>query len=117
MDHVHLGKRARCHLALGEADRAVDYARQSLATVDPVFPRHVALTSVDLARAYARSREVTEAARLLGDAGEIAAHHSSTRLITRMRQARAELDPWQGVRAVRELDDRLIYLRLDMKGK
>ncbi|MGH3887464.1 MAG: hypothetical protein ACRDSZ_13005 [Pseudonocardiaceae bacterium] len=105
-DHVHLSKRAKCHLELGDTDQAVDYAQRSLAIVDPAFPRHVALTSVDLARAYAQSREVDEAARLLGDAGEIAAHNSSTRLITRVQQARTELQPWQDTRAVRELDDR-----------
>lgn len=66
----------------------------------------MALTTVTLVRAYARSGEVDEAARLLGDAGEIAAHNSSTRLVKAVREARAELQPWQDTRAVRELDDR-----------
>ncbi|MGH3564515.1 MAG: hypothetical protein ACRDRH_00490 [Pseudonocardia sp.] len=104
---VHLHKRAQCHLDLGDADQAADFARRSLATVDPAFPRDMALTTVDLARAYARSGEVNESARMLGEAADIAARHTSTRLIIRVQQARTELQPWQGINAVRELDDRL----------
>lgn len=107
IEEVHLSKRAQCHLELGDAQRAIGYAQQSLATLDPAFPRRVALTAVDLARAYARSGEVNESARLLGEAADIAARNSSTRLVTRVRQARAELQPWQGANVVRELDDRL----------
>jgi ATP/maltotriose-dependent transcriptional regulator MalT len=102
-----MAKRAKCHLELGDADQAADYARQALATMSPAFPRHKALATVDLARACVRSGEVAEGAHLLGNAGEIAGRHSSTRLITRVQQARAELQPWQDTRAVRELDERL----------
>ncbi|MGQ0778729.1 MAG: hypothetical protein ACT4NY_30665 [Pseudonocardiales bacterium] len=38
---------------------------------------------------------------------DIAARYTSTRLITRVQQARTELQPWQDTNAVRELDDRL----------
>jgi hypothetical protein len=51
--------------------------------------------------------EIDEAARLLGDAGDIAARNSSARLIERLEQARAGLRPWQYTAAVRTLDDRL----------
>ena len=107
IEEVHLSKRAKCHLELGDAGRAADYARQSLVTLDPSLPRIVALTTVDLVRAYVRSGEADEATRLLGDAAGIAAHNSSTRLVTRVRQTRAELRPWNDTSAVRELDDRL----------
>lgn len=52
-------------------------------------------------------KEIDEAARLLGDAGEIAAHNSSARLIGRLRQGRADIQPWKDSAAVRALDDRL----------
>lgn len=97
----------QCHLKLHDADRAAAYAQQSLATLAPSFNRFVAFTSVNLGRAYAQSGEVGEAARLLGDAGEIAARNSSARLIKILRQSRAELAPWQSSSAVRTLDDRL----------
>jgi hypothetical protein len=57
--------------------------------------------------AYVQCQEIDEAARLLGDAGEIAAGNSSARLSERLLKARAQLQPWQDTRAVRELDDRL----------
>lgn len=62
---------------------------------------------MDLARAYVQSDEIDEAARLLGDVGEIAAGHSSARLTTALRQGRADLRPWANTAAVRGLDDRL----------
>ncbi|MGH3886620.1 MAG: hypothetical protein ACRDSZ_08620 [Pseudonocardiaceae bacterium] len=97
----------QCHLKLRDAQQAADYAQRSLATLDPSFARLVAFTSVNLGRAYVQAGEVDEAARLLGNAGEIAARNSSTRLIKILRQSRAELAPWQDSSAVRTLDDRL----------
>lgn len=99
--------RSQCHLKLGDAERAADYAQQSLAALDPSFTRLVAFASVNLGRAYVGSGEIDHAARLLGDAGEIAAHNSSARLIERLKQARADLQPWVNTAAVRTLDDRL----------
>ncbi|HEU0090055.1 MAG TPA: hypothetical protein VFQ77_20790 [Pseudonocardiaceae bacterium] len=57
--------------------------------------------------AYIQLTEIEEAARLLGDAGELAAANSSARLTERLHQARAQLHPWQGTKAVRELHDHL----------
>jgi tetratricopeptide (TPR) repeat protein len=106
-DGIHASFCGECHLELGDAPRAVDYAQRSLATLDHSYRRHVALTTVDLARAYVQSSEIDEAARLLGDAGEVAAANSSARLITILRQGRADLRPWAKTAAVHALDDRL----------
>jgi len=65
------------------------------------------MTIVDLSEAYVQCTEIDEAARLLGDAGDIAAGHSSVRLIGRLEQARAGMQPWQHTAAVRTLDERL----------
>jgi tetratricopeptide (TPR) repeat protein len=104
---IHISIRGGCHLELGEADRAVSYAQQSLETLDRSLSRDVAMTIIDLGEAYAQCTEIDEAARLLGDAGDIAAGHSSVRLIGRLQQARASMQPWQHTVAVRALDDRL----------
>jgi tetratricopeptide (TPR) repeat protein len=104
---IHISIRGGCHLELGDADRAVSYAQQSLETLDRSFARDVAMTIVDLGEAYVQCTEIDEAARLFGDAGDIAASHSSARLIGRSEQARADLQPWQHTTAVRTLDDRL----------
>ena len=92
---------------LGWADRAVSYAQQSLETLDQSLVRDMAFTIVDLSEAHVQCNEIGEAARLFGDAGEIAVHNSSARLIGRLKQGRAELQPWNDTIAVRALDDRL----------
>jgi tetratricopeptide (TPR) repeat protein len=104
---THISIRGECHLKLGDTDRAVSYAQQSLETLDRSFARDVAMTIVDLGEAYVQCTEIDEAARLFGDAGDIAASHGSARLIGRLEQARADLQPWQHTTAVRTLDDRL----------
>lgn len=105
---LHIAFRGGCHLKLGEPDRAVFYTQQSLDTLDRSNARNVAMTIVDLGEAYARCDEIDEAARLLGDAGDIAAGNSSVRLIERLKQGRVELQPWNHTTAVRQLDERLM---------
>jgi tetratricopeptide (TPR) repeat protein len=90
---LHVSFRGECHLRLGEADRAVSYAQQSLAALDRSCVRDVGMTTVDLGQAYAQRKEIDEAARLLGDAGDIAARNSSARLTERLQRARAMLQP------------------------
>jgi hypothetical protein len=104
---LHISFRGECHLKLGEADHAVSYAQQSLETLDRSRAREVAMTIVDLSEAYVLCTEIDEAARLLGDAGEIAAGHSSVRLIERLVQAWAGMQAWADTAAVRGLDERL----------
>ena len=65
------------------------------------------MTIVDLSEAYVQCNEIDEAARLLGDAGDIAVSHSSVRLTGRLEQAHAGMQPWQHTAAVRTLDERL----------
>ncbi|MGH3889343.1 MAG: hypothetical protein ACRDSZ_22755 [Pseudonocardiaceae bacterium] len=104
---IHISIRGGCHLKLGEADPAISYAQQSLKILDRSYARDLAMTIIDLGEAYVQCTEIDEAARLLGDAGDIAAGHSSVRLIGRLEQARAGMQPWQHTAAVRTLDDRL----------
>jgi hypothetical protein len=104
---IHISIRGGCHLELGETDRAVSYAQQSLENLDRSRAREIAMTIIDLAEVYVQCTEIDEAARLLGDAGNIAAGHSSCRLIERLEQARAGMQPWQHTAAVRTLDERL----------
>lgn len=113
---IHTSFCGECHLELRDAERAADYAQRSLTTLDQSYTRHVALTTVDLARAYAYSNEIDEAARLLGDASEIAAGTSSARLITTLRQGCADLRPWANTATVRVLDDRLASCGGAVKG-
>jgi hypothetical protein len=104
---AHISIRGECHLKLRETHHAVSYAQQSLKILDRSRARTVAMTIIDLSEAYTQCNEIDEAARLLGDAGDIAASHSSARLTGRVTQARADLQPWQHTTAIRALDDRL----------
>ncbi|HET9257862.1 MAG TPA: hypothetical protein VFO16_22045 [Pseudonocardiaceae bacterium] len=104
---LHVSWRGECHLRLGDTDRAIDYAQLSLKTLNRSYARNTAMTILDLGEAYARCDEIDEAARLFGDASEIAARNSSARLLERLKQGRAELEPWRHTSAVRDLDDRL----------
>jgi hypothetical protein len=108
----YISIRGVCHLELGEADRAVFYRRQALEVMDRSFSRDVAMATVGLSEAYVQCTEIDEGARLLGDAGEIAAGHSSVRLIGQLEQARAGMRPWEHTAAVRGVDERLASLGL-----
>jgi len=103
----HISVRGLCHLELREGQRAADYAHRSLQTLDQSYTRNVAFTTIDLGRAQVQCQEIDEAARLLGDAGEIAALNSSARLVELLKQGRTELQPWENTAAVHTLDDRL----------
>jgi hypothetical protein len=52
-------------------------------------------------------KEIDEAARLFGEAGEVACRNSSARLLERLKHSRADLQPWAHTVAVHQLDDRL----------
>jgi hypothetical protein len=104
-------------IKLGDADPAVSYAQQSLKLLDRSRARGIAMTIVNLSEAYVQCNEIDEAARLLGDAGEIAAGHSSVRLSGRLEQARAGIQPWQHTAAVRALDERLRAYRWGEGGQ
>lgn len=104
---LHTMTRCLCHLELHEPQRAAIYAKQSLKALDRSYARTSPLRPCSSGLAHAQSNDVDEAARLLGDAGEIAAGNSSARLIGQLQQARAGMQPWQHTAAVRTLDDRL----------
>lgn len=99
--------RSACYLELGEAERAAEYAQESMDRLDKSYQRNLAMSTIKLATARAHSNEPEEAVRLLGDAGEIASCNSSARIIENLRQCRASMTRWESSRAVRELDTRL----------
>jgi tetratricopeptide (TPR) repeat protein len=104
---INISIRGECHLKLGEPDSAISYLQQSLEILDQSRVRSVAMTIVDLSEAYVSCNEIEEAAQLLGDAGELTVRNSSARLIERLKQGRAELQPWNHTTTVCQLDERL----------
>ncbi len=96
-----------CHLRLGDPRRAAEASIRSLALIDSSFVRNRALITVRLGVSKLREENIDEAARVLGDAADLAARNRSARLVDRLRAARAEIGPWETASAVRELDQRL----------
>ncbi|MGH3973687.1 MAG: hypothetical protein ACRDS9_10230, partial [Pseudonocardiaceae bacterium] len=67
----------------------------------------VASCMLFLGNARLQSGEIEEAARVVGDAAELAAKTRSPRLVTELRVTRTWMQPWQGSQAVSVLDDQL----------
>lgn len=112
-DGLHVSTRCSCHLELRDPKRAAAYAQQAVDNLDQSYTRNVALATVNLGIARIQSNEIDEAARLLGDAAEIAAHNSSARLVGLLKQARARMQPSKHTAAVRALDERLMTYGLE----
>ncbi|MGH3565443.1 MAG: helix-turn-helix domain-containing protein [Pseudonocardia sp.] len=91
--------------ALNRPRDAVDAASNALARSDRSYARLYAFAQVHLGAALVADREIGEAARVLGDAASLA--DISPRLTSKLRDARAEMQPWQGTPAVRTLDAQL----------
>jgi tetratricopeptide (TPR) repeat protein len=99
--------RGACLLQLGRTRDAVQATETALSLLEPSQVRNVAITTIDLGLAHVAFGEIEHAARLVGDAGVLATRNSSSRLVSQVRAARAELTQWQQTPAVRELDERL----------
>jgi transcriptional regulator with XRE-family HTH domain len=95
------------YLRLGQPDRARDAIRETMRLSAPDVVREQALYGAQLARTYAIEGEVDEAVRLALGALEVAGRTGSARGVERVRETRAQLDPWAGSRAVRALDEHL----------
>src|SRR5262249_45989838 len=98
---------SRCLLQLHDAGQAALAARSSLELLDGSFVRNVAFSTLTLAEAHARARDVDRAAQVLGDAGELVARNRSARLTQCLRAGRSQLAQWGTSKAVRTLDARL----------
>src|SRR5262249_19326882 len=98
---------SRCLLQLHDAGQAALAARSSLELLDGSFVRNVAFSTLTLAEAHARARDVDRAAQVLGDAGELVARTRSARLTQCLRAGRSQLAQWGTSKAVRTLDARL----------
>ncbi len=96
-----------CFLRLGDPHRAGQAAAQALALLDGSFARDRAFAAAYLGVSRLREGDIDEAAKIIGDAADLAARNRSARLVDRLRAARAEMGPWETAPAVRELDRRL----------
>jgi transcriptional regulator with XRE-family HTH domain len=98
-----------CHL--DKPTQAVEAALTARAakhsSLRPVGATHL---EIRLAHALVLSKDITQAAHILGDAATQA--HLFPRLTTELHTARALMQPWQHTKAVKELDTQLETCRL-----
>ncbi len=104
--HGIIGRRVSTSLALlGKPQQAVEAANTALINHDPTQVARYAHCQVQLGHALVLSKDVTHAARVLGDAAGHA--HLYPRLTTDLHAARALMQPWNHTGAVKTLDARL----------
>ncbi|MGH3709033.1 MAG: hypothetical protein ACRDRQ_13250 [Pseudonocardiaceae bacterium] len=91
---------------LGRPQEAVEAASNARARYDRTpYVHHSAICEVRLGHALVLSHDITEAARVLGDAATLA--HLSPRLTAELHAVRALLQPWASTQAVTTLDAQL----------
>ncbi|MGB6162572.1 MAG: helix-turn-helix domain-containing protein [Pseudonocardiaceae bacterium] len=90
---------------LDKPREAVDAASNAKARFNRTYVGSYARCQVRLGHALVLSKEITEAAHVLGDAASQAS--LSTRTIAELHTARALMQPWENTHAVRTLDTQL----------
>jgi len=98
-------RRSVCLSLLGKPKEAVDAATNASARFDRAYVGNYARCEIRLANALVRSREVTEAARVLGDAAGRAS--LSPRLTAELQAVRVLMRPWDDTQTVTTLDAQL----------
>ncbi|KWX01257.1 hypothetical protein LI90_2285 [Carbonactinospora thermoautotrophica] len=69
--------------------------------------RNLAFTKLFLGDAYTATKEIDQAAIVIGEAAALAVQNRSARLRERLRSAIERLSPWRRSAAVRQLHERL----------
>jgi tetratricopeptide (TPR) repeat protein/DNA-binding XRE family transcriptional regulator len=100
-------EKSDCLLRLGRLDEAVFSAQAALTLFDESYVGSLAFCMLFLSNAHLQSREIDEAARVVGDAAGLAARIRSARLVKELHATRSRMRPWQSTPAVRVLDDQL----------
>lgn len=105
-------RQSDCLLRLGKPQEAAAKASAGMQLFDDSFVGNLAACTLRLGTAHLQSGEIEEAARVIGDGALLATQIRSARLAREVRTARAQMQPWQGTKAVRALDERLAGMGL-----
>ncbi|MGV9329202.1 hypothetical protein [Streptosporangium sandarakinum] len=84
-----------CMVGLNRPDRAITEADRIMANLDPAWNRERGVLQLEYATALIKKREIPAATAMIGEAAQVLAVHTSTRLAHFIRQARTQLHPWQ----------------------
>ncbi|MGH3873970.1 MAG: helix-turn-helix transcriptional regulator [Pseudonocardiaceae bacterium] len=100
--------RSECLLLLQKPDEAAASARSGLEVFNTSYVDGYALCTLYLGGSYLLAGEVEEAAQVIGHAVSLAARNRQPRLVKELHAARGRMEPWREMRAVKELDERLV---------
>lgn len=116
MHHGSIDSRRSLLLSrLDNPQEALDAATSALAQFDPTYVSRYTLCQVRLGHALVLSKDITEAARVLGDAAHQA--YLYPRLTAELHTARVLMQPWENTHAVTALDAQLHACGLLPAGK
>ena len=104
-------QKSECLLRLGKPREAAASASAGLIRYDKSFvdaPNRLAECALNLGNAHLQSGEIDEAARVVGDVVGPIARTRSARLVRALHTTRAQMQPWQDVGALKDLDDHLL---------
>jgi DNA-binding XRE family transcriptional regulator len=107
-----VSRKSECLLRLKKPREALAIASTALTLFDKSYMGSLACCTLRLGNAHLQSREIDEAARVVGDAAGLAAQTRSARLMKELRTTRTRMQPWQSTQAVRVLDDQLAALSM-----
>jgi tetratricopeptide (TPR) repeat protein len=99
-----------CDVRLGEPQAAVPMLETALSSLAPEFNRQRANVLVDLATAHVHQGAPERACEVAAEAVILAGQTRAAVGLQRLRQLRAELEPWRDTAAVRELDARILLV-------
>jgi transcriptional regulator with XRE-family HTH domain len=105
------GTESDCSLSLGMPVDATDAADRAFSLRSPMNAHNSALTLAFRAQALIGQGELDEACRTVADIARLATLNSSRRIIARVTDLRAELQPAAGTAALRDLDEKLAAYR------
>jgi tetratricopeptide (TPR) repeat protein len=104
--------RGACYTKLKAPARALPALHQAVTVGSPASKQH-GLSVCDMATSYLLAGEVEEACRLATAALTVGRDRRSPRVIHRVRDFRAQLDPRRHGRCVRQLDEQLLNVVLN----
>lgn len=104
--------RGGCLTLIGEPHDAIEASRRAIAALPAAFTRDRAITLLELERGLLAIDEVDEAATAVKSAARLTSKNRSPRLISAIREGRAELQPWASSASVRDLDEELTARRI-----
>ncbi len=106
-----LGYKGICAIRLKQPLNAQEALNESLRIMEPHRLRHKAIVLIDLATTFLLQNEIEEACHNASQALMLIAEIKSSRVFQRLLAFRAELEPWNNIKAVKRLDEQIASIR------